>query len=451
MKSVLRLIYTYFTCTPAARIFSIMGGVLIAGTWVALRNTPPTFLIGVALLTGIASLYIGSSMMPLLLGRMARNRTFRAVPAARIKLLASALVTVLIVAMPLPVLAVYGLMVQGTPNGPAPTAAQLASMHTGLVQTFWMSTSTSILVAGWLYLVLWFITSQRNIVGILKGLAVIAIVMFFPTRSIVQPDAQARWAVTVCAANVLGFSAMFLCWPQLRLIAGRLLGEARVAKRSQPPRVSGREIDFLLGTANPWLLALGQLVPVLLATRIGFYSAAVWLYYLTIFSTVSGAIAGQAAERSRALWLRGDWSPAQLFGRVEKSFWKHNSLVLGVLLVLLVAIGTYEELPLRLLAAGLPLIVLGTLLSTYLGLMVTRGLRLPESALAIAVMLALMAVAVLAARLTGDLMIIIALECALALLAVVLRFVARSRWAQIDWTQCRADRALSGRPAAGHH
>ncbi len=228
--------------------------------------------------------------MPLLLGRMARNQTFRTVPAARSKLLASALVTVFIVALPLPILAVYGLMGAADPHGPVPTAAQLARFHAGLVQTFWMSTGTSILVAGWLYLVLWFITSQRNIAGILKGLAVIAIVMFLPTRNIVEPAAQARWTVTVCALNVLGFSVLFLIWPQLRPIAGRVLGSA---ERSQSLRVNGREIDLLLGTANPWLLAFGQLVPALLATRIGFYSAAVWLYYLTIFSTVCGAMQGR--------------------------------------------------------------------------------------------------------------------------------------------------------------
>ncbi len=448
MKAVLRLVYTYFTCTPAAKLFSVVGLVLIGVTWFALRTAPPTFVIGVVLMAGIASLYIGSAMMPLLLGRMARNQTFRTVPAARSKLLASALVTVFIVALPLPILAVYGLMGAADPHGPVPTAAQLARFHAGLVQTFWMSTGTSILVAGWLYLVLWFITSQRNIAGILKGLAVIAIVMFLPTRNIVEPAAQARWTVTVCALNVLGFSVLFLIWPQLRPIAGRVLGSA---ERSQSLRVNGREIDLLLGTANPWLLAFGQLVPALLATRIGFYSAAVWLYYLTIFSTVCGAIAGQAAERSRALWLRGDWSPTQLFVRVERAFWRHNGCVLGVLLVLLVAIGAYQKLPVALLAAGLPLIVLGTVLSTYLGLMVTRGLRALESLLAIGVMLSLLAVAVLAARPAGDLMIVAALECALTLLAVILRYTARSRWVRIDWMQCRTDRAHSGRAAATHH
>jgi hypothetical protein len=94
------------------------------------------------------------------------------------------------------------------------------------------------------------------------------------------------------------------------------------------------------------------------------------------------------------------------------------------------------------------LLILGTVLSTYLGLMLTRGLRLAESILAVAVMLALMAVAILAARNSDNLATVVGLEFLLALAAVVLRFVARARWARIDWMQCRADRALSGRSAA---
>ena len=146
--------------------------------------------------------------------------------------------------------------------------------------------------------------------------------------------------------------------------------------------------------------------------------------------------------------MRGDWSTVQLFAKVEQSFWRHNCCVLGILLILMVAIGSYADLPVMLLATGLPLLILGTVLSTYLGLMITRGLRLAESLLAIVAMLALMAVAVLAARNAGDLLTVLLLEFALALAAVALRYVARSRWANIDWMQCRTDRALTGRSAA---
>lgn len=57
------------------------------------------------------------------------------------------------------------------------------------------------------------------------------------------------------------------------------------------------------------------------------------------------------------------------------------------------------------------------------------------------------AVAVLAAP-GRNLPLVGALEGALALLAVVLRLAARGRWARIDWTQCRTDRALRSRAPA---
>jgi hypothetical protein len=77
--------------------------------------------------------------------------------------------------------------------------------------------------------------------------------------------------------------------------------------------------------------------------------------------------------------------------------------------------------------------------------MITRGLRLTEAAFAISVMLALVAVAVLAARNSADLLPTLLPEGVLGIVAPALRYAARNRWAQIDWIQCRADRALSGR------
>jgi hypothetical protein len=370
-------------------------------------------------------------------------------PGARLKLLASALITVMLVALPTPLLFVSGLLTgMGPPSG-HPTAAQIAQFHLGVIQTFWSTYALLIVFCAWLYVALWFITSKRNTVGFLQGLIVIAAVLIVPTRNIEQPEALMWWDLSQCAMTLGGFSVLFLLWPRLRLLGQRWgIGTAPgdwTAKRS---RIRGREIDLLLGTSNPWLLAFGQLVPVLLAARIGYYSAAVWLFYLTIFSTVAGAIAGRAAERSRVLWLRGDWSTVQLFSKVEQSFWRHNCCVLGILVILMVAIGSYTDLPVMLLATGLPLLILGTVLSTYLGLMITRGLRAVESVLAVVVMLALMAVAVLAARNSDQLLTVLLLEFALAVMALALRHAARSRWANIDWMQCRTDRALTGRSAA---
>ncbi|MEJ0005825.1 MAG: hypothetical protein WDM77_05420 [Steroidobacteraceae bacterium] len=450
MKAVGRLIYTYFTCTRAQRVFSLVGIIVILISFGLLIYSPVSWSIGLLGLTGVASLFIGSSMMPLMFGRMARGHMSRSLPGARGKLLAGALITVLIVASSVPVQLVFAL--KGLPagrHGAPPTAEQITTYHHALMQTFLITYSATILLAFWLYVALWFITSKRNTMGYLQGLIVIALAILAPTRQIVEPDRLVTWDVTVCLATLIAFSVLFLLWPRIAAIAvTRRLATAIRDRRNRPTRTQGREIDLLLGTANPWLLAVGQLVPVLLAARIGFYSASVWLFYLTIFSTVAGAIAGQAAERSRALWLRGDWSTVALFSQVERSFRRHNNFVLGILLILMVAIGSYANLPVMLLLTGVPLLILGTILSTYLGLMITQGLRWSESLLAVGVMLALMAVAVLAARNSDDLWIVAVLESALAVMALTLRYVARNRWAHIDWMKCRSDRALSGRSAA---
>jgi hypothetical protein len=461
MKAILRLVFTYFTCTPAQRACSLIGATLVVFCCCLLVYAPRiSFPVGVVAMAGVAPLFIGSSMMPLVFGRMARSHMSNTLPGVRLKLLASALITLLIVSSTVPLLVVvpelfgFQSMVAAlhaaAPHAAHSNAIRIARAHAGLVENFWDSASTTMLLSFWLYVALWFITSKRNTMGYLQGLTVIAVVLLAPTREIVQPESLVRWDLTMCLGTLLVFSALFLAWPRLRLAAGRFgIGTTFGPWSRRTTRTRGREIDLLLGTANPWLLAVGQLLPVILAARIGFYSATVWLYYLTLFSTVAGAIAGQAAERSRSLWLRGDWSTVQLFAQVERSFWRHNNYVLGILLLLMVGIGSHANLPVMLLATGLPLLILGTLLSTYLGLMLTQRLRWSETLLAVAVMLALMAVAVLAARnSSAALPFVILLELALGFTALTLRYAARSRWARIDWMLCRPDRALAGRSGA---
>jgi len=323
-----------------------------------------------------------------------------------------------------------------------------ARFHHDTLLNLWGVYTSTLLLYGWLYVAMWFITGQRNLAGYLKGLIVVAAMILAPTKEIRSREVSLTWNLIEIGVVWLLFGAVFLNWVRLQRV--RLAWRTWLDRRGWPSRslqVPGREIDLMLGTANPWLLAFGQFIPIALAARIGFYSAEVWLFYLTIFSTVAGAIAGQAAERSRGVWLRGEWSREQLFLRVERSFWRHNNYVLGVLLVLMAAIGGYSGLSPTLLAVGLPLLILGTTVSTYLGLMLTQRLRFQETCIAIALTLALMAVAALAARSAANTLAVIVLEIALAIVAVILRRVARKRWSRLDWMLCRADRALSARPA----
>jgi len=90
-----------------------------------------------------------------------------------------------------------------------------------------------------------------------------------------------------------------------------------------------------------------------------------------------------------------------LFSQVERSFWRYNALVLGSLILVLSGIGSYAGFPMTLLAAGVH----------------------------------------------PDLATVFALEGGLAILALVLRVVARRRWTRIDWMLCRPERDLAARGA----
>jgi hypothetical protein len=408
-------------------------------------------------------IFMGSALMPLMFGRLARSHAIRVLPHGRLKLLASAFITVALVALPLPLMALYGMYqamdyysTVGLYGKLAPhvttSAEMVQKIRAGYIQNFWLMLTQSFLNTGWLYLTLWFVTSERSIAGYVKGLLVILFMMVVPLRELTELSATLHGSLLQIGAVWAVFSAGFLLWPKWKAATAtwRLMPEGGFAALVVK-RVAGREIDLMLGSANPWLLIGAQVVPIVFASTIGYYSPAVWLFYLTIFSTVAGAIACQAAERSRVLWLRGDWSRSELFVQVERSFWRHNSFVMGALIVLMVGIGSYAALPVSLLAIGLPLLMLSTILSTYLGLMVTRGLRLLEGAIAVVVMLALMGVAVIAARANGrkeDIAIVIAIEIAMAVAAIVLRGAAKARWEKIDWMLCRPDRALRTRHAS---
>lgn len=448
MKAVLRLVWSYFTCTPMARAFTFGGLALMAvAFFILMTRSQSAELLWVAVV-GYLLFFLGSWLMPLMFGRLAKSHASRVLPHARLKLLISVFLTVAIVALP-PALITPLSYVAGTSGDPAQLLTDERLRNYTLDMAKLMYTMV-VLFAGWLYLALWFVTSQRNIGGVVKGLTVVLIMLYAPAREVHELSVSLKWNLQQIAVIWSVFAIGFLLMPRWK---------QAMARRSMPRlaflgrirrQIAGREIDLVLGTSNPGLLIAAQVVPILIASRIGDYSAAVWLFYLTIFSTVSGAIAGQAAERSRALWLRGNWSRAVLFSEVERSFWRHNSLVLGALIALMVAIGSYAGLPFRVLAIGVPLLALGTILSTYLGLMLTRGLRWVEALLGVGVMFGLMAVAVLVASreaTAGTVAVVLILEGFLAVLAIVLRSIALRRWTQIDWMLCRPERALPLRNA----
>lgn len=447
MKTIARLIWQYFTSTPLQIGFTIAGLVLLLAAGFVLGTQPQSGALLWLAILGIIAFFLGGSMMPLMFGRLARSHSIGVLPYGRLKLLLSAFLTVFIVALPASLIAPIAFV--AATAGSATDLVKYGEMLDYTVQLTKLTFTSSFLLAGWLYLAMWFITSQRNMAGMFKGLLVLLIMVFAPAREIQELSVSFVWNLQQIAAIWGVFGIAFLLWPRWRAMFARQEWLRSPWLRWNFRRsVSGHEFDQMLGTANPWWLIAAQLLPLLLAAKIAQEVPSVWLYILTIFTTVSGAIAGQAAGRSRALWLKGNWSRGELFAQVELSFWRYNSYVLGSLMLFMVGIGSYAGLSSAMLVAGLPLLALGTVLSTYLGFMITRGLRVSDAVLGVAVMLTLMAISVLVARESVDPFVILGLEAALAVLAIILRETARRRWLHIDWVLCRPERALSARGAS---
>lgn len=445
MKAVARLVWTYFTGTPLNRVFTIGGLALMAIAGFVLGTREKAGEMVSIVILGHIALFIGGSLLSLMFGRLAKSHSIRILPRGRLKLLLSAFITMVLVSVPSALLTPLALV-----TGNSGSASDLLKYPQLLEYSIVMALSVFsgwILMSGWLYLAIWFVAGQRNAAGLFKGLAVIAILMFVPPREVDDLGLLIKWQLQQIAVMWTVFGAGFLLWPRIKAVLARRAPRQSATSRRGSRDITGHEFDLLMGTANPWLLIAALVLPSVIATRFIYQLPSVWLYFLTMFSIVVGAFAGQAAERSRVLWLRGDWSREVLFSQVERSYWRHNGIVLASLLLFMVVIGVYADFPVTFLAAGLPLLILGTLLSTYNGLMITRGLRWSEAALGCAVMGGLMLVAMLAARRKIDVSAVVGLEVLLAALVFVLRAEARRRWLQIDWTQCRPDRALTARGA----
>jgi hypothetical protein len=445
MKAVARLVWSYFTGTPVLRAFTI-GGLLLLGIDFYFVITQPRSdeKLWLAML-GQILFFTGSALMPVMFGRLARSHSIGVLPGGRVKLLLSAFMTILLVALPIAILLPASLI---SGNSSLPEIMKDPRARDFVMEAAALIFTSAVLFAGWMYLVMWFLTSQRNRAGLFKGLLVIMLVVFAPAREIRDFTVSLTWNLQQIAVVWFVFGAGFLLWPRFKAARARR-GRERFADLARvfTGQTAGREFDVLLGTSNPWLLVAALALPLLLMTRFVGEIPSVWLYFLTIFSVVTGAYSGQAAERSRALWLRGNWSRPELFAAVERSVWRHNAHVLGALILLAVGIGVHANFPASMLASGLPLILLGTVLSTYLGLMITRGLRWLEIVSGVVVMLSLMVLAELVAHEHVHFITVFALEAGLAVLAMTLRSVARRRWTQVDWMVCRPDRVLTARNA----
>jgi len=442
MKALLRLVYTSFTGTPLLRVITPIGLLLGVGGSALLLYLPPLtggtgnpssmslalesffFLLPIA---GLFCFTFGGSLLPALFARFASSHYLYVLPHGRTKLLVSALA-----AVALPSLFAAGIVTM-----------YYYRMPFALDLVFERALAVSFVTISFLHVVLW-LTAKSGAIGLLIGAFVMVATLLLPLRFIAVPSTSLTVPWTACVLLWSAFAAGFLLAPRLKAPVGRL--RHALAGLTGSSYRGGGEIDFLVGTAQPWTLAAGQAVPIVLGTyllgALGITEPAAptaWMFFLTIVSVTTGAVASLAATRGRALWLRARWTRAALFRHVEDAFWRYNCYTLGALLLLLVALGEWLGVSTRVLAFGMGLLALGTTLSTYIGLIVTARIGWRDAALAVVVILALMRTAVYASSSSTPTSTIVAYELALAALALIVREIARRRWSRLDWMLCRPD------------
>jgi hypothetical protein len=442
MKAVLKLVLTYFTGTPLLAVTLLLGVLAVVGGSALFLYLPSLFagqgglarfslavdaLIFLMPIAGVIAITFAASMLPTLVARLAASHYLYVLPYGRIKVLASVFITVTLVA----------LVVAGT------TTMYYTRSPLQLDVVFQRAFVVALLTCNLLYVVLWLTGRSRSPTGTLVGAIAMIATLIVPLPFIALPSRSlaAPWAASLLIWG--GFAAAFLLAPRWKGRVGKLR-QAIATRLTTASYHGGGEIDFLIGTGRPWALALGQVVPIALASY--FLSAvmvptaaAPWLFFMTVLSVLAGAIASMAAARGRSLWLRTHWTRAQLFRRVEDSLWRHNSFALGLLLVLLVVLGPQSYVPTKALVYGIGLVMLGITLSTYLGMMMTAPIGWLDAALAVAAMVLLLVAANYAARPPTPAAVVVAFEAALAALALGFRFIAQRRWANLDWMRCRAD------------
>jgi hypothetical protein len=449
VKAVARLMLAYFTGTKLLSIVTGVGLLGVVGGSLVLFYLPPLVAqhglpsrfslaeetaLQMLPVAGVLCFVFGASLLPSMFMRLATSHYAYVLPYGRVKLLASAFGTVALVALVSSATVTLFYMNAGFPFGLMFRRAFLVSL-----------TSNTIL-----YGVFWFIGRSSSI-GKLIGVAAAVATLVVPLRFQI-PGTSIVPVWIACGLLWAALAAGIVIAPRMKLAYGGARHSFAQRFGGASYRGGGGEVDFMLGTANPWPLAIGQIVPIAIATYYfrDYHPYAAdapnpLLFFMTILSVVSGGLTAAAATRARALWLRAHWTRAELFGRAERAFWGHNCFVLGVLLVALVAVGSWLELPTKMLGFGLGLLMLGTALSTYLGLIVTASIGWTECVLAAATMIALMMASTYAAAPSVPTTTIVVLQGGLAVVALAFRQLAARRWARLDWMLCRADSTV--RPA----
>jgi hypothetical protein len=436
VKTVLRLVTVYFTGTRLQRWMSVATLILltlgILGLWkysawlfvgpkTRLSNGSIAFsaLLSMVPIVGVLTLFFSAALMPSVFGHLARSRQLHVLPYARSKLLVSVVLVLGIVAI------MFAVVVE----------ALYASFPIDHGVVFGKAVAIAALTFSPMYVFVWLISRAKGALGSLGGAMLIIPCLALPFHFVQIPQPPMRMPLTIGGMIFVVCAGAFLLAPRWRHWAPSAAPRWRISRPQIRSRYqSGSELALLVGAARPWVLSAWLIFPIAVATLF-ITSANIWLCYFMLCSVICGGISSQSVPRSRSLWLRGPWSRSQLLAHLEALHWRQNAYCLGVLLILLVAIGSYLGFRTRLLAIGIPLLLAGAAVGTYLGLMMTRGIGWLDALCAAGTMLLMLGIALYAVDLPTA--VLIGLDAAVIGLAIAFRSVAQSRWKQLDWVLCR--------------
>jgi hypothetical protein len=371
---------------------------------------------------GIMALFLGAGLMPNILVQLSNGRHLRVLPRGRWRLLSSALVTVTLIA------AVFAFVVK-----------ELYAGYPGVIgEVFGKAFVVSLLTFSFLYALLWLVSQARSAVMILSGTMLIIPCLALPFRYVQLPASSIRGPALIGGIMLLVSATLYLAWPRSGIAAsGRIPRAIWNTPVLQPGYRPGNERSLILNLPHPGWLAVGQALPIAVASMY-LPNLSMWLFYFALCSVICGALASLAAGRSRLLWLLTPCTRQQLYRDVETLYWRQNACCVGVLVVMLLTLGAMLGMSARLLMLGIPLLLAGTAAGTYLGLMITAPLRLFEAALAIGIVLVMLGIGYFAERAHLS-----TLYAGIALLggsAILCRRISRRRWLLIDWAVNRPAR-----------
>jgi hypothetical protein len=448
MKTVVRLILTCFT----AQNWLVFAGAAVVLTLLFSAALNISFTLQGFGFFAFVTLFFGSMYMPSMFSRLARSRTIDLLPHGRLKLLACSLATVAMVSVPIPFIVISAMKSAGGYGADDINYFGTGTSILAQLQApfFWHVFALSALGYTWIYAVIWSAAGIRthrisaslqtplysNSASLLTLLLIFAAPPFLRSYGKTIVSASIPTLFALIAAVWCLFAFCFLVLPRLRITntvqskADSLLRRFR----SRNINTSGKELRLVLGLWHPWsyivvICVMGLLL--LSSTR----ANNSWLFYLTVLGTIAGGLPANVAASARGLWLRRPCSREQLFLDVEKLFWRFVGLRMALLIAWGVILGVHAGFSWPLIAWGSLHLVAAATASIYLGLMQTRKHPWLDSIAAV-ITFSFAVLGAIAA--SGDLIGIPLATSLLVAITFAHRLVAKRRWQELDWMQCKA-------------